>query len=698
MRSKVRLACGTVLFCGGLGACMISRVSPYGARMMSDQAVAESLAVLATLEERIRREPRDAEAWHRRGMIAWALRERDRVKPVKGVDWTMIGRMADTSLRIAAQLNDESTAYQRDVTTFLLASGAVWTPLVTQGRINSIERSGLDDARKETTPAARAAAIIRVARTYWRAYAQGHNALKISGDWPTTEMIDSGKVGVVRELVDRSSTPDPRDTSASDYRMAEALFREAYMESPGSQLAMVFSAKNRWTELAAFATHHLRSANTDAMAWMGLGLASHRLGEDAKAATAFEYALRNMPSELRAHLDRMQRVIKPSDSLRYAVATAEDRARSEGAFWRVLWSRPGTSPRSEFLSRIAYAEFLWSLPEVPAHGTDTDRGRMHVRYGPPALIAGPDLVWAFNAGPVFLFDRPDGMGTSSLVHPFTAGRIVEALPSVWSHRFDDLPLIATRFRAGDSVDVHVTAHPSTARIPRSTDGRAARAYMWLVTRDSVIRTHDSVRVIDTVAFSISRRIPPGRYSVRAEVVPEDSTPDGALGRVSIVAGIDSSTGFAMRGFGLSDVLFAKRVAPRGNTRERWHDFEITPHLGPLLPGGTLEVLWETYELAPRDGLVTYDVAVTVAQADTRTGLGRIAAQVIGAVGSVVGVDRQNNRVTSRFTRSVAAGSAIADHVTISLGDTPTGVYTMTIEVTDKTGGRTASRSRTLVVR
>jgi GWxTD domain-containing protein len=519
-------------------------------------------------------------------------------------------------------------------------------------------------------------------------------------------MIDSGSVSVVREMVFRSSKPDPRDTSERDYRRAEELFREAYTESPDyplsfPQLAMVFAARNRWTELSGFATHHLRSASVDPMGWLALGLASHRLGDAQKATTAFEYAVRNMPSELRLRLDRMQRVIKPSDTLRYALRSPDERAISDRAFWKAadqLLSRQGTNPRSEFLARIAYAEFVWSLPELPAHGADTDRGRIHVRYGPPALIAGPDLVWAFNAGPVFRFDRPDGMGTTSLVHPFTAAGIIESIPSVWSHRVDDLLITATRFRAGDSVDVYVTTHPSMARMPRSTDGQTARAHIWMLTRDTVVRTHDSLRVIDTLAFGLARRVPRGAYSVRAEVVPEDSTPHGAMGKTSVIAGSDSATGFETRGFGLSDLLYAKRVAPRGTAPARWNDFDVTPHLGPVPSGGMVDVLWEVYDLTPREGSVSYDVALTIAQSDTRTGIGRIAAQVINAIGSVVGVDRQNNRITSRFTRTATSASAVVDHVTISLGDTPTGVYTMTLEVTDKATNRTAARSRTIVVR
>jgi hypothetical protein len=219
----------------------------------------------------------------------------------------------------------------------------------------------------------------------------------------------------------------------------------------------------------------------------------------------------------------------------------------------------------------------------------------------------------------------------------------------------------------------------------------------MLMRDTMIIARDSARVTDTLPFGFVRRVAPATYAIRTEAV-SDTPRAGARVTVPVVAGADSATGFSMRGFGLSDILFATRVAPRSGGQGRWRDFDIRPHAGPVSAGGTLDVLWEVYDLTARDGAASYDVAITIAQSDTRGGLGRITAEVIGTIGRVVGVDRQNNRITSRFTRTVAAGRAVADHVTISLGDTPPGVYSMTIEVTDRATGRTASRIRSIVVR
>lgn len=410
-----------------------------------------------------------------------------------------------------------------------------------------------------------------------------------------------------------------------------------------------------------------------------------------------------MDAETRLHLDRVQRVMRPSDTSKYAARPPAQRAAADRAFWLAadpLWSRASNDAHTEFLARVAYAELRWSLPEGPTHGADTERGSIHVRYGPPGFIAGGDLVWAYNSGQVFAFDRADNAGVSDLNRPYSTNLIVQATPATWGNGsvIDNMLLNVARFRANDSVDVYATLNAPRAQTPRGGDGHVPGAHLWTISNDTLIRSHDSLRVTDTMPVAISRRVAPGKYAVRAEISSEGDAATGALGLVSVVAMNDTATGFTLRGFGLSDLVFASRVASRAGATARWRDFDITPHVGAVSGGKTIEVLWETYDLEARDGSASYDVALTVAQADTRTGIRRIAAEVVGALGSVVGVDRKDNSITSRFTRTASASRVVTDHVTVGLGDTPSGVYTMTLDVTDKATGRKATKTRTLVVK
>ena len=78
---------------------------------MSQQAVAESLAVMRDLFDQLRHRQKDAALWYRQGLIAWALYDRDRKSHVEGVDWTLIGRAADSCLRIAKELEPNNPRY-----------------------------------------------------------------------------------------------------------------------------------------------------------------------------------------------------------------------------------------------------------------------------------------------------------------------------------------------------------------------------------------------------------------------------------------------------------------------------------------------------------------------------------------------------------------------------------------------------------
>jgi hypothetical protein len=82
----------------------------------------------------------------------------------------------------------------------------------------------------------------------------------------------------------------------------------------------------------------------------------------------------------------------------------------------------------------------------------------------------------------------------------------------------------------------------------------------------------------------------------------------------------------------------------------------------------------------------------------RSAAGRIAARIVGGVAGAVGIDRTDDRIAVRFDRAVPHAAAVADHVTIDLGETPRGTYRLTLEVTDTVTGRVASRTATLVIR
>ena len=166
---------------------------------------------------------------------------------------------------------------------------------------------------------------------------------------------------------------------------------------------MLLVEKNRWTELAAIARARLGAAPWDAWAWLTLGLAMHRQGgRPAATAAAFDSAFALLPTDERVRLDRLERVVKPDDSTRIAKYDAATHSALQRLYWMSadpLWSREGNEPHIEFLARVTYAELRWTVEEMNVRGADTDRGDVHIRFGPADFVMSlcaqyPSNCWA----------------------------------------------------------------------------------------------------------------------------------------------------------------------------------------------------------------------------------------------------------------------------------------------------------------
>ena len=82
--------------------------------------------MLKQLRTHLSRNKQDAAAWYRRGMIAWALYDRDRVKGgAPGLDWTLLGREADLAIRTADAIDPTNIRYQLSKGQFFLGTGLV---------------------------------------------------------------------------------------------------------------------------------------------------------------------------------------------------------------------------------------------------------------------------------------------------------------------------------------------------------------------------------------------------------------------------------------------------------------------------------------------------------------------------------------------------------------------------------------------
>ena len=708
--------------------------APDGAAKMSAAAVAESLSVLRQLDSVVHTNPDDAATWYRRGMLAWALYERDRTKPpIAGLDWTLLGHMADTSLRLAALIDPQNAHYRMMAGRFLLNSGVSITRVASYGFFGA----ALEAARQGDDPYVHAETAIEAGRVHWRRYDTFANRwmdLGVGDCGLATQTNaallaargDSGRrdgAKLIADLVRQCRKPISSSAGFSgeaDYLEAEALFREAFDAQPSferayRQLAMLLVERFRWRELEVTARTRIGAAPWDAWAWLTLGLALHRQGGHAKVvAVAFDSAFALLPREEVRRLDHLERVLRPKDTARTNAMDSVAHAAMQRLYWMSadpLWSREGNEPHVEFLARVTHAELRWTVEEMKVRGADSDRGDVHIRYGPPDLIVAskgngggpPDIEtdWFYNTGLFFQFVGQPTFATARIPPggEQSFGDLTAGTPVHWDNihtiAVDTMPVQAARFRAAtDSVDLYLVTLPPVAQIAKVAEVKGSvRSDVWILAGGLVPIVHDSANADAPGIRVYQRRIAAGTYVYRAEA-SADGARYAARATAAFVAGPDSATGFSTRGFGMSDVLLAATASSRG-TPLRWSDLDILPLVGTVVRKGQIALVWENYELGNDGGTARYTVSVTIER--QRSVLGRIATQFIGRVGTAAGIDRSENRVTLHFERNVPYAPALLDNVTLGLGSTPAGSYRLTIGVADRVSGRATSRSMNLTV-
>jgi GWxTD domain-containing protein len=544
-----------------------------------------------------------------------------------------------------------------------------------------------------------------------------------------------------------NTTEQPFEVSGeAAYLRAERWLRQAYDRAPADErtfraLAILYLGRDRWSELARLARDHTLRTPADPWGWMGLGLALARSRDIAGARDALTTGLAAMRPSERLALDRIERISGTAQVAQYAALDSVGRERTVAAQWFLadpLWSTDDEDPRVEFLVRIAYAELRWGSPESGRLGVDTDRGRVFVRYGPPDVIArltfdraggnlgslvgssdqimdpttarrltvGTDrpgdggtsitLYWVYDAGLLFAFTN---LRTLAFDDHAINEYMFESQPARFDNiamvQIDSMPAQVVRFRAGrDSVELFVaTRAPVASMRALAARGTALQATTWLYGRTVPDAFRERTPVTADGVLYWTQRVRAGDYLWRVE-----TTADGLLaaGRASspLTLRDDEATGFAIRGTGLSDILLGTTMADDGGAA-RWQDARVTPLIGALSGQRTIALLWESYELAGDDGTARFEVQVQLRR--VRGSADRIVARVIGALAAVAGVDRNADGVAIRYSRATAAAPVIVEQLTLDLGDTPPGEYTVHVEVRDTVSGRVFSRATRLVV-
>ncbi|PAP76653.1 tetratricopeptide repeat protein [Rubrivirga marina] len=120
----------------------------------------------------------------------------------------------------------------------------------------------------------------------------------------------------------------------------------------------------------------------DAGMWLYTGLVNHRLGNFEAAEVAFGRALQTMDEETRAAYTDLTLILPPSEH----DAFRADPERFAERYWTSRDPRflnTANERRTEHYARLVTAELLYRSDDLGIPGWNTERGRLHVRYGLP---------------------------------------------------------------------------------------------------------------------------------------------------------------------------------------------------------------------------------------------------------------------------------------------------------------------------
>jgi GWxTD domain-containing protein len=707
-----------------------ARGRSLASRADSVAAGGDTAAALALLNREIPRHVGDAAAWHRRGLFAWALsREARRQAFVRDAGDIRRLILADTSLQRAAQLAPDSARYALDLARFYRSAGTSVMRFTAERWFHRAEEA----ARRTGDSLLLAESLDQLGMIHWRRYESVVDRYALPGlaQPQFQEYVWDEKA--LRSYVETRAMPVGKDDMGDlDYLKATDAFAEAlrlHPSHPGAlkHALMGLAARNRWEELRELARRRLSAAPWDPWAWLGRGLASHRLNDARDAAAAFDSALVYLAPGDAARLTRISRVLRPtpqrgralSDSAMIANADAARRARFERLYWTVsdpLAMTGENEHRLEFLSRVVFADLRWSAEELDIRGADTERGDIYIRYGPPDRVYSfaPDLgvglaLWTWGEDLSFVFRQPSAFGTGRLEGDFAAKAHAarERTPVRWDNidllrRLDTIPAQVARFRAaGDSTDFLVFAAVPLDSLTRELDVErsAVDVEFRLYDQDAAVIRRDSSRVpVELASLPTEQAVRAWRGRVGRDAQlwrVEAYEPTGR--RAARASGLVAHDTVA--GFGTSDLLVARRVMPReGSVASRWGDFNIVPSAGVVPAGQPVALLWETYGLAADSlGANRYRVAVTLDKVQ-RTGALGLAARIVGGVSDAVGRSAEGRgSVTLSFDRSVAARGAQVDYLALELGQAPPGRYVVRVEITDLVARRVARAQRVVRV-
>jgi GWxTD domain-containing protein len=508
----------------------------------------------------------------------------------------------------------------------------------------------------------------------------------------------------------------------ADFLTALKAFRDAVAAEPRNRTAwrhvfMALAENGDWVSLASEAQRAALLIPEFAPAKLALGLARVRQDDFDGGAAAFREARRMMGTGPWTRFTSLTRLLQPKaytvrlrhvDSASYVALPPERQQDVSDRYWALADPRPRTvlnEAEVEFHARLSYAALRYLVRGDDLGGVDTQRGRVHVRYGPAERIYrfGSMYWWTYEDGTVFGMPAVGSYSVNTYRDNTVEDSLLVHAPMSWNSmslvkRTLGLPSRTARFRAvGDSMDVVLAATLPTEALMGNSDlgGKLPLDVRVDVTSQTGQRVYEHVRAesVDSERLPVAingswvARLPAGQHVMRVHAEQVDLE---RAARSLLDVRVDSTTGF-----GMSDILLGTEAsAVRGTLPARWRDVRVAPLSQFVLMETPLSLVWEVYDLAREPEGVRFRTSIGLRRT-FKNNLPGIVARVRANLRDLVMRDASGTgTVEVSFEQSRPVGrvpGVTADYVSINLDGQPAGTYRLELRITDLVSGKTASR-------
>lgn len=167
------------------------------------------------------------------------------------------------------------------------------------------------------------------------------------------------------------------------HHLQTSLRRDARRRSLYDHVLRLAVLSGEWEQAQPFVREMVTQFDADPASWLYLGLVAHRQGDAETAEAAFARAVSRMSAADSTSFVDLTRILAPDDAERFRA----DPLTFSRQFWLARdprYLQIANERRSEHFARLVSADLLFSSERLGRAGRDTERGRMFIRYGPPA--------------------------------------------------------------------------------------------------------------------------------------------------------------------------------------------------------------------------------------------------------------------------------------------------------------------------